>query len=444
MKTVVDWYVFGNYLGIELHDLDDIKRFELQGAERCQVEVYKKYRELHGPPLWEIIVEALLKMEKRTLAEEIRKKYVSSQQLALQESPNMSDSTLGCQQSARISQPQVIVRDKVKRDLERICRKYSALLISVKRSLEDKKVRIDELQSIVQDYCGQYPLLSQPATLNEAFEGMKQQVHIYDVSLLEALIEVLIKDDAVTQELRNYMTMLEDFKSSTLMQDIVESIVEKSNATSDGAVPVVLKVSRAWQCTTIREFEMLVSVALHDITLTDIEVKRGCLCVTWTTTRHKAERYTMRMHESQLMMYVPELGHSFDFSTFADVVGILSLTVGDEEIYRRQDQSDKLVSLDSALLQAIEKGAIDAVELLLAVGANPYLSLPSGDTAIGVVGKVMDDGGHTILHKACWYGHCDLVSLLLAEEFDPNIADEYRGSTHGMSQRQLQASLYSP
>ena len=115
LKTVADWYVFGNYLGVELHDLDDIKRFELQGAERCRVEVYKKYRELHGPPLWEIIVEALLKMEKRTLAEEIRKKYVSSQQLALQESPNMSDSTLGCQQSARISRPQVIIiQDKVK------------------------------------------------------------------------------------------------------------------------------------------------------------------------------------------------------------------------------------------------------------------------------------------------------------------------------------------
>ena len=329
--------MFGNYLGVELHDLDDIKRFELQGAERCRVEVYKKYRELHGPPLWEIIVKALLKMEKHTLAEEIQKKYVSSQQL---ESPNMSDSTLGCQQSARISQPQVIVRDKVKRELEKICKKYSALLISVKRSLEDKNVRIDELQSIVQDYCGKFPLLSQPATLNEAFEGMKQQVHIYDVSLLEAVIEVLIKDDAVTQELRNYMTMLEDFKSSTLMQDIVPSIVEKSSAASDGAVPVVLKVSRAWKCTTIREFEMLVSVALHDITLTDIKVKRGCLCVTWTTTRHKAERYIResKMHKYRIVACntMPELGIDIDFSTgFADIVGILLLTVGDEEIYTR-------------------------------------------------------------------------------------------------------------
>ena len=41
----------------------------------------------------------------------------------------------------------------------------------------------------------------------------------------------------------------------------------------------------------------------------------------------------------------------------------------------------------------------------------------------------MDDGGNTILHKACWYGHCDLVSLLLAEGFDPNKAGNYRGST---------------
>ena len=103
---------------------------------------------------------------------------------------------------------------------------------------------------------------------------------------------------------------------------------------------------------------------------------------------------------------------------------------------QEQDQSDKPISLDSALLQAIEKGVINAVELLLAVGANPYLSLPSGDAAIGVAGKMMD-AGRTILHKACWYGHCDLVSLLLAEGFDPKLIDNWwlHPFDHGMSQR---------
>ena len=50
---------------------------------------------------------------------------------------------------------------------------------------------------------------------------------------------------------------------------------------------------------------------------------------------------------------------------FMDAIAVLSLSIGDEEIYRRQDQSDTpvAVSLDSALLQAIGKGAIDAVEL---------------------------------------------------------------------------------
>ena len=109
-----------------------------------------------------------------------------------------------------------------------------------------------------------------------------------------------------------------------------------------------------------------------------------------------------------------------ELHNFADVVGMISLTVGDEEIYRRPGQCDTAVSLDLALIQSVETGIIDAVELLLAVGANPHLSLPSGDIATGVAGKMMDDGGNTIPHKACWYGHCDLVSLLLNDGSDLN------------------------
>ena len=106
---------------------------------------------------------------------------------------------------------------------------------------------------------------------------------------------------------------------------------------------------------------------------------------------------------------------------FMDAIAVLSLSIGDEEIYRRQDQSDTPVSLDSALLQAIEKGAIDAAELLLAVGANPYLSLPSGDTAISAIVRMRDEDGRTVLHSAC--RHADVTSLLLCEGCDPNVVD---------------------
>ena len=108
---------------------------------------------------------------------------------------------------------------------------------------------------------------------------------------------------------------------------------------------------------------------------------------------------------------------------FMDAIAVISLSIGDEEIYRRQDcdQSDIPVSLDSALLQAIEKGVIDAVELLLAVGANPYLSLPSGDAAISAIVNMRDKDGWTVLHSA--YRHADVTSLLLCEGCDPNVVD---------------------
>lgn len=70
--------MFGVHLGVETHDLDEINtRFQAsQGGMVCLTKVYDKYKASHGPPSWEIIAEALTKMDKITLTDEIKKKYL--------------------------------------------------------------------------------------------------------------------------------------------------------------------------------------------------------------------------------------------------------------------------------------------------------------------------------------------------------------------------------
>ena len=157
----------------------------------------------------------------------------------------------------------------------------------------------------------------------------------------------------------------------------------------------------------MRDFERLVNIVLHEEQLGKIQVTEGCMCITWIAPDVQVEKIVDRD-----MVYN---------KPFMDAIAVLSLSIGDEEIYRRQDQTDTPVSLDSALLQAIEKGVIDAVELLLAVGANPYLSLPSGDAAISAIVSTRGKDGWTVLHSA--YRHADVTSLLLCEGCDPNVVD---------------------
>ena len=399
LKPLTDWYEFGIFLGVPPHDLDKIAaRFESRGVTRCLVQVYEKYRDSHGPPSWQMIAKALKAMDKVTLANDISKKYLHL------ESDSESVLSDGSVDSMDKQESHIFIDDKVKDEFDILCTKYSAVLLSVKKALQTQKVDIDDLQDVIQDHCGLEPLPSDSATLDSVFQRMKQQMSCFDVSLLKKVINLLVKP--FQPNIEKYCEDLNAFKSSTLMKQIVEEVKRERKASSDGTKVVALKVSQAWTNTTIWEFERLVNIVLHEKRLSKIQVREGCICVTWV---------------------VPDTGYNIVYDMrFMDAIAVLSLSIGDEEIYGRQDQSDTPVSLDSALLQAIEKGVIDAVELLLAVGANPYLSLPSGDEAISAIVNMRDEDGRTVLHSA--YRHADVTSLLLCESCDPNVVDNVRST----------------
>ena len=230
-----------------------------------------------------------------------------------------------------------------------------------------------------------------------------QYVSCFNVSLLMIVADVFVEQ--ACKKVEEFCKELNEFKSSTLMKQIVEDVKEKRRSPA-GSRAVTLKVSQAWNNATMRDFERLVNIVLHEEQLSKIQVTEGCMCITWVAPDVEVGEIVRDMVYNK---------------PFMDAIAVLSLSIGDEEIYRRQDQTDTPVSLDSALLQAIEKGAIDAVELLLAVGANPYLSLPSGDAAISAIVNMRGKDGWTVLHSA--YRHADVTSLLLCEGCDPNVVD---------------------
>ena len=69
-----------------------------------------------------------------------------------------------------------------------------------------------------------------------------------------------------------------------------------------------------------------------------------------------------------------------------------------------------LVSLDSELLKAVERGDVGKVEELLKRGANP---------------NTKDEKGRTPLHYAAAMGHLDIAKLLLERGADPSARDKY-------------------
>lgn len=128
------------------------------------------------------------------------------------------------------------------------------------------------------------------------------------------------------------------------------------------------------------------------------------MCVTWYSNN-------FRLHKP--------------IAKFFKSVGVIHIKVDGKIVYTVKKLStlkttsnqsiDASLSLDTALLNSIRGNKIKAVELLLTIGANPNLVIPSsGKTALEVANTMRGSRDLTVLQVACQFGHCDTVSMLLA------------------------------
>ena len=261
LKTVTEWYLLGVHLGVPTQDLDDIDtRFgSSKGAKVCLAKVYEKYKDQHGSPSWEVILEALKEIDKIALADAISKKYLSQESGSTQ-SISDSESDTSIDDGLDYDAARVFIHNEVKVQFDSLRIKYSKVVLSVKKALEAKNVDIDDLQGVIQDHCGLQPLPSESATLDSVFQRMKQHVSCFDVSLLKSVANVLVEQ--AHKKVEEFCKELNEFKSSTLMKQIVEDVKEKRHSPAGRAV--TLKVSQAWNNATIRDFERLVNIILHE------------------------------------------------------------------------------------------------------------------------------------------------------------------------------------
>ena len=79
LQTVSEWYLLGIKLGVKPHNLEKIEGNHPGDSERCKADMLACWiLSCTTPCTWEAVAQALDKMEKHKVAEEIRKKHISS------------------------------------------------------------------------------------------------------------------------------------------------------------------------------------------------------------------------------------------------------------------------------------------------------------------------------------------------------------------------------
>ena len=306
-----------------------------------------------------------------------------------------NNNAMSCTESTTIDvelQEDYYVNYVVAEEIRTLKIKFNKLKGDLKKSLKKMQVSAQDIYEAIEDDIVSSDVDCKLMTIDSVFDNIiKSNCCYHNYSLLKGIAHAFLGDTQLENDFNAYSRDFERFRTSYVLNDLKQKL--------DG-VPkgrkILLKL-QGWDKISVKDFQILIEVLFHDKHLNKMTVQEGCICVSWTIPDVATSKIVKDV------VYSPD---------FMKAIGVLLLTIGDDVIFQlTQEQED--MTLDSALVQALDHGPLLAVELLLAVGGNPHQQLASGSTVIGKAAKMVDTYDMTVLHVACQYGHSKVVSLLL-------------------------------
>ena len=329
-------------------------------------------------PSWDQIVAALENMSEKSLASELKKKYLQQPEIAsAKPTPLVPETVL-----------KVHRRDSVARELERLKETHLRLRDSAESALEDVNPSSRQLKRFSQSYCNRVV-----TTVEELFDCLDDFCFL-DYALLQYIINYFLNEaQSVVTSLGNYIQQLTNFKSSTSLKEFMESIqnAQKSKQGID-VCTVTLRLVGGWIEKTMKDLDRLLKEIFQDKSsiLTHLKIIRGSVIVTYLAPRSGAHSL-ISLAQTKL--------------SFMQQVGVCTLSVGDT-VCAQLNQAENFM-LEISLFEAVVRNDIDLVAFLLNINTSPDAATDK-------------DEGNTALVYGSYFNREEAVRLLLKANANPN------------------------
>ena len=392
------WYDLGVFLNVPTYELDVINvAREYQGTQRRLIELFK-YFQSHGKVVsWNDIVDALTKMQRKDLADQLHQKYIlqtvplSPHCSERQESEEAGKDSQGMDTGSVSDNKRIYIDKSIPIEFNKINTSFAKLVLEIKLALQKEPVQIHDLQVVLQEAYEIEPLSTEEATFEKVFARMRQHYCFLNYHILAHLVYMFLSNEKPLQQLLvDYTNKLEKFKESVIVKDLMKLIKGKRDLCGNHKI-LQLKLRDFWGKVILKRFERLTKLIfdnLYDCTA-QIRIEDGCICVSWVIPY---------INTSVLVTVSPDL---------LKVVGVISLKIDDKVLYEGSNEGCHI--LESAFLQAVELGNVTAIELLLAVSTHPS----------EIANMAKHDGWTPLMIGSC-NGHNKVVELLLEANVDPN------------------------
>ena len=202
------------------------------------------------------------------------------------------------------------------------------------------------MQDLIEDQCGIEPLPDAKATIDVVLKRIRPHYSILNLNVLIFLVENLLGSNEMLQKcMADYMQIVDQFKSSARMIELVDLIKTKQTTTTKHKI-MKLKVQEFWSQFTMDQFEKVMNEILETLykLASQISVGKGCICVSWIIPSIDTTKL-ITLHPME----------------FLNTIGMISLHVGDVSVRLKNRR---------------------AIELLLSVGADPQLLTTGEDDDI--------------------------------------------------------------
>ena len=198
-KARTDWMDIGIELNIIKTDLDAIEVAKGGNPKHCLTEMITLWlKQVNPPPTWSALVTALKQptIEYQQLAEEIEKIYTVkgniSAEVAKLSFPHIKEEIPDERARERLE-------DRLRMETKDIMQDFHVLRNKLFDSIEEQKIPVDKLveylEDEVSDLLAQKDIHSEPLTLKEVKEIIKQNSSFYDYQLIKYMIKLTGRDE---------------------------------------------------------------------------------------------------------------------------------------------------------------------------------------------------------------------------------------------------------
>ena len=234
LEEVVEWHKLGIYLELSEKELKEIEIDNQESVSSRRAAMLDKWTRKQSNASWEMVIEALEKMSELRLASRLREKYCRTQHHTEHRDEKPSEKTLKSEEQAEVTEMEKVLKldrkDAVAQEIEILEENYLKVVTSTECAVENTKPTAKKIKRFSQFY-----MKDEVTSVEELFDQMKP-FYFIDYILLEKMVKFFLEQDcSVNSKLDEYIHQLNEFKSSTTVQQFMESIeaAQKPLTTAD-------------------------------------------------------------------------------------------------------------------------------------------------------------------------------------------------------------------